>query len=243
MMYETCSAGGRGNHVVRHDLQLRHWCRPPVPGKLNDRTENVSFPHQFNTRMHRYSSAPVISEPLLYMDSLPVYKLPLVHLVVPLMAGYLLCEDNIGLDAELSLEDTHEYYNCSVAVLAPLCTHSNQGECRHTDVSPQPVPPHHSVILSWHWTNQSLPYPNNAVCQARKWQVSILKSLVWFNQGSNQQGWDSNTQGSDSPISQHRRRMLYSFGHPILYCSSNPCGVKPMTYIIDTCRYNLGARY
>ena len=47
------------------------------------------------------------------------------------------------------------------------------------------MPSCHSVILYWHWANQSLPYPNNAESQATKWQVSILKSLVWLNQGSN----------------------------------------------------------
>ena len=30
--------------------------------------------------------------------------------------------------------------------------------------------------------NQSLPYPNNAMCQAKKRQLSILKSLVWLDQ-------------------------------------------------------------
>ena len=34
----------------------------------------------------------------------------------------------------------------------------------------------HSVTLFWNWTNQSLPYPNNAEHQARKPQVPILKS-------------------------------------------------------------------
>ena len=33
----------------------------------------------------------------------------------------------------------------------------------------------HSVTLSWRWANQSIPYPNNAEHQARKWQVSICK--------------------------------------------------------------------
>ena len=56
--------------------------------------------------------------------------------------------------------------------------------------------------------HSSLPYPSNVECQARKWQVSTFKSLVWLNQGLN-------AQGSDSPISQNRRRALYSFSHPI----------------------------
>ena len=42
----------------------------------------------------------------------------------------------------------------------------------------------HSVTLSWHWANQSLPYPNNAERQTRKQQLSTLKSLVWLELGS-----------------------------------------------------------
>ena len=41
---------------------------------------------------------------------------------------------------------------------------------------------HHPDALSWHWANQSLPYPNNAKRLARKWQESIWKSLVWLDQ-------------------------------------------------------------
>ena len=41
----------------------------------------------------------------------------------------------------------------------------------------------HSVTLSWHWSNQSIPYPNNAEHLARKWQVSILK-VIGFTQPS-----------------------------------------------------------
>ena len=39
----------------------------------------------------------------------------------------------------------------------------------------------HSVTLSWHWANQSLPHPNNAEHLARKRQVSILfdSTGVW----------------------------------------------------------------
>ena len=53
---------------------------------------------------------------------------------------------------------------------------------------------HHDLIfhikspLSWHWANQSLPYPKNAEHLARKRQVAIVESLVWFSQGSNQHG-------------------------------------------------------
>ena len=51
-------------------------------------------------------------------------------------------------------------------------------------VSPQPAPSRHSVILSLHWANQSLSYPTNAEHQARKRQISIIKSLLWLGQGS-----------------------------------------------------------
>ena len=43
----------------------------------------------------------------------------------------------------------------------------------------------YSAILSWHWYNQSLPYPINAKHLTRKQQVSISKSLVWLKKGSN----------------------------------------------------------
>ena len=43
----------------------------------------------------------------------------------------------------------------------------------------------HSITLSWHWTDQTLSYPNNSELQARKQQVSILKPLVWLDQVSN----------------------------------------------------------
>ena len=64
-------------------------------------------------------------------------------------------------------------------------------------VSTQPAPSCHSIILSWHWSNQSLPYPNNAKCQVSKRQLSIWRSLDWLKQGSNPQGQDSNPWGSD----------------------------------------------
>ena len=71
----------------------------------------------------------------------------------------------------------------------------------------------HSVTLSWHRANQSLPYPNNAKCRLRQ-LVSILKSLVWLDQVSNLRARDSNPGPSDSPISQNEKRALCSFGHP-----------------------------
>ena len=72
----------------------------------------------------------------------------------------------------------------------------------------------HSVTLSWLWANQSLPYPNNAERQAKKWQISILKALVWLDQVSNPWAPDSNPGSLDSPISQNGRWPLYKFGHP-----------------------------
>ena len=65
----------------------------------------------------------------------------------------------------------------------------------------------HSVTLSWHWANESLPYPNNAECLARKWQVSILKSLVSLTSG-----W--NPEGSDSLVSQNGKLTFYSLATP-----------------------------
>ena len=41
-----------------------------------------------------------------------------------------------------------------------------------------------------------------------------FKSLVWLDQVSNPQASDSNPWSLDSPISQNRRRALYSLGHP-----------------------------
>ena len=59
----------------------------------------------------------------------------------------------------------------------------------------------HSVSLFWHWTNQSLPYPNNAEHWARKWRVSILKSLVWLDQVKKCEGriWTCDLRISRSP--------------------------------------------
>ena len=67
------------------------------------------------------------------------------------------------------------------------------------------------LTLSWHWANQSLPYPNNAKHYAKKGQVS----LVWLDQGSNLKGPDSKPRDSDSWIFQHERRTVYSFGHTV----------------------------
>ena len=60
--------------------------------------------------------------------------------------------------------------------------------------------------LSRHWANQSLPYPNNAEWLAKKRHVSILKSLLWVDQGLY-------AQGSDSLFSQNKEWTLYSFDY------------------------------
>ena len=44
--------------------------------------------------------------------------------------------------------------------------------------------PTHVLTLSWHWANQSFPYPNNPEHQAMKRQVLILKLLGWLDQDS-----------------------------------------------------------
>ena len=59
----------------------------------------------------------------------------------------------------------------------------------------------HSVTLSWYWANQPLSYPNNVECLVRMWKVSILKYLIWFDQGSN-------PRCPNLPISQNWRRTL-----------------------------------
>ena len=47
----------------------------------------------------------------------------------------------------------------------------------------------------------------------RKWQVSILKSLVWLDQVSKPLTLNLNLRSSYSPISQNGRWALYSFNH------------------------------
>ena len=85
----------------------------------------------------------------------------------------------------------------------------------------QPGHPHHALLslwvtLSWHWANQFLPYPNNAEHQAREWQVSILKSLVWFDQDLKTWRPDSKSWPSDSLISQNRKWALLLIRPPWL---------------------------
>ena len=77
---------------------------------------------------------------------------------------------------------------------------------------------HHHTTQSCYpnpdWANQFLPYPHNAEHLARKWQVSILKSLVWLDQCSNPRTLDSKLRSSDSLISQKGGTLLIWNTHP-----------------------------
>ena len=84
--------------------------------------------------------------------------------------------------------------------LVTMCTHGDFIVLPHWETRPPAPTPTHS---SWHW---AVPYSSNAERLARKQQLSIVK--LWLNHGSN--SW-----GSDSPIFQSERKMLYSFGHPM----------------------------
>jgi hypothetical protein len=55
----------------------------------------------------------------------------------------------------------------------------------HWNNSPQVYMSPHSYTLSWFQANQSLLFLLNAVCKAEKQQIPILPSLVWPDQGSN----------------------------------------------------------
>ena len=84
----------------------------------------------------------------------------------------------------------------------------------------------HQVTSTMTWYHTQSHYPdteitsprptliNNAERQARERQVSILKPLVWLDQGLSLQGPDLTLRGSGSPISQIGGWTLYSFGHP-----------------------------
>ena len=79
----------------------------------------------------------------------------------------------------------------------------------------------HSVTLSWHWANQSLPCHNNLKHLARKRQVSILKSFVLHDKGSNPPTKSEYPNllkrliGSTPTSYLNGRQTLNSFGHPI----------------------------
>ena len=67
--------------------------------------------------------------------------------------------------------------------LVTVHTHGDFIVLPHCETRPSaqwPDIPLSNIILTFIFPYQSLPYPNNAECQVRKWQVSILKSLVWF---------------------------------------------------------------
>ena len=97
---------------------------------------------------------------------------------------------------------SYRYWQCKLVATSSCCPTWRPGHQHHDLIS-------HSVTLSWHWANQFLTYSNNTKRQARKRQVAILMSLVWFDQGSN-------PRILDSPISQNGRRKLFLFGHPFL---------------------------
>ena len=58
---------------------------------------------------------------------------------------------------------------------------------------------YHSISLSWHWTSQSLPCPNNTKHLTRKWHVFIFKSTLWWFDSTRVQspqtgdGWSSHS--------------------------------------------------
>ena len=53
------------------------------------------------------------------------------------------------------------------------------GQLHHDPIS-------QTVALSWHWANQSLPYPINTKCQIRKRYISILYFfLIWLDRKLN----------------------------------------------------------
>ena len=51
------------------------------------------------------------------------------------------------------------------------------------DISSWCSRPDFLLAISWDWSNQYLPFPNNAKCLSRNLPEAILKSLVWLDQG------------------------------------------------------------
>ena len=89
----------------------------------------------------------------------------------------------------------------------------------------------HSVTLSWHWANQSLPYPNNAKHLARKWQVYIFKSSVWLDQCSNMWVWMLRSSKTGDGPSSHStflsgRRERYWQGYASYILRLNQSGIE-----------------
>ena len=68
-----------------------------------------------------------------------------------------------------------EQYTLMATLLC--CTTRKPGNVHHDLISHSGL-----TLIYWHWASQSLPYPNNGKCLARKSQVSILESLIWLNQ-------------------------------------------------------------
>ena len=92
------------------------------------------------------------------------------------------------------------------------CTLMAKLSCCPTGKETRPQAPWPDIQLSHiilTVSQQSFPYANNAERLASKQQVSHLKLLVWVDQGSN-------PRGLYSPISQNRRRILYSLSPPVL---------------------------
>ena len=98
--------------------------------------------------------------------------------------------------------------------LVTVHTYGNFIVLTHWNTRPPAPWASHSVALSWQWANQSLSYANNVEHQAKEWQVSILKSLIWLDQDSKTTRSGFDPWPSDSPILENGRRTLYSFGHP-----------------------------
>ena len=97
--------------------------------------------------------------------------------------------------------------------------------------------PDSTTALSWHWANQSLLYPNNAKSLAKKQQVSILMSLVWFDEGSKPQGSDSLIPKWET---RHSTHSAISFGSRRF--ANFRCGSNIETPMLEPDQINLGRR-
>ena len=69
-------------------------------------------------------------------------------------------------------------WKCALMLTSECCPIGKPGHWHHDLIS-------HSITLPYTDSNQYLPYPNNAKHLVRKWQVLIVKLLVWLDQGSN----------------------------------------------------------
>ena len=94
------------------------------------------------------------------------------------------------------------FWHCTLMVTLQCCLTGTPGHWYHKLIS-------HPVILSWHWGNQSFPYHDYVEHQARKCEISILKSLIWLNPSLNLQALDF----------QHVKQTLYSLAFS--RCSHN----------------------